>query len=158
MFVGDHGIPGNTGNMFTQIWSGEELSMTHVPLLFYAPGLLKPVRYSKPVSQIDILPTVAGICKVKHCNTSLGRNILLSDSLQPPVAFYFNPDKKTIGCITDQYFYSESIANNTKERVSSVQNNNTLVITAAEKQKLKLTTEAFYETARYMLLNNKKLP
>jgi len=158
VFVGDHGIPGNTGNMFPQIWSGEELSMTHVPLLFYAPGLLKPVRYSKPVSQIDIMPTVAGICKVKHCNTSLGRNILLSDSLQPPVAFYFNPDKKTIGCITDQFFYTESIANNTKERVSSVLNNDAPVITAAEKQKLKLTTEAFYETARYMLLNNKKQP
>ena len=158
VFVGDHGIPGNTGNMFPKIWAGEELSMTHVPLLFYAPGILKPERYNKPVSQIDILPTVAGICKVKHCNTSLGRNILLSDSLQPPVAFYFNPDKKTIGCITDKFFYTESIDNKTNERVSSVLNNDAPVITPAEKQKLKFTTEAFYETAKYMLLNNKKLP
>ena len=158
VFVGDHGIPGNVGNMFPKSWGGQQLSATHVPLLFYAPKLLQPKQISKPVSQIDILPTVASLCKVKHCNTSLGRNILLPDSTQTPFAFYFNPDNKLIGCITDKYYYTESIGNQSGSNILSVINNEPAKPSKEELKKLKTTTEAYFETAKYMLLNNKKLP
>ena len=158
MFVGDHGVTGNTGNMFPKIWEGDELCLHHVPLLFYAPGILNPARYNHPVSQLDVLPTVAGICKQQYCNTALGRNILSNDSLTPTLAFYFNPDKKFIGCITDKYFYTESVDYKSNERVASILNNEIPTISASEKLKLKQITEAYYETSRYMMLNNKKLP
>jgi len=158
VFVGDHGIPGNAGNMFPKSWTDQLLTATHVPLLFYAPKLLKPKQISKPVSQIDILPTVASLCKVKHCNTALGRDIMVeNDSLQKPLSFYFNPDKKLIGCITKDYFYSESIDKSTSYTITSIVNNEKVNISSAVLKKLKETTEAYYETAKYLLLNNKKL-
>ncbi len=157
VFVGDHGIPGNADYMFPQSWTNQMLTSTHVPLLFYAPKLLKPQQISKPVSQIDIMPTVAAMCKVKHCNTSLGRNIMVdNDSLQKPLSFYFNPDKKLIGCITKDYFYNETIDNPSSYSITSVVNNEKVSISKEELKKLKETTEAYYETAKYMLLNNKK--
>ncbi len=38
VFVGDHGIRGDVGNMFPQAWNADGLTTQHVPLLFYSPA------------------------------------------------------------------------------------------------------------------------
>src|SRR6267142_1855474 len=62
VFIGDHGIPGDAGNMFPRAWTEQRLTCEHVPLLIYAPRFLQPQRLPKICSQIDILPTIAGLC------------------------------------------------------------------------------------------------
>ena len=61
VFVGDHGIRGDAGNMFPKAWSVDGLTTQHVPLLFYAPSLLAPQRIDKTCSQTDLLAVCNGI-------------------------------------------------------------------------------------------------
>lgn len=158
VFVGDHGIPGDASALFPQAWT-EELTYEHVPLLFYAPGLLQPQRLNYYVSQIDILPTVASLCNISYRNSTLGRNILDEKFKSDPAqhaAFIYDNESKRIGVVQDGYYYSYGLNNTSPEKIWGVSNNNPAVISPAFKIKLRNSTDAFYETSRYMILNNKK--
>ena len=61
IFVGDHGVEGNAAAMYPTAWSEQRLNDEHIPLLFYAPGLLAPKKITTTASQIDLLPTLAGM-------------------------------------------------------------------------------------------------
>ncbi len=82
LFVGDHGIAGSAGKMLPNAWTDQRLTSEHVPMLIYAPGLLKPQRITKPCSQVDVLPTLAGLCRISYTNTTLGRDLL--DTMATP--------------------------------------------------------------------------
>ena len=46
----------------------------HIPLIFYAPALLKPARYAPVVSQIDIPPTLIDVLGMKGTDYFFGRS------------------------------------------------------------------------------------
>jgi phosphoglycerol transferase MdoB-like AlkP superfamily enzyme len=95
LFIGDHGIVGDAGNMFPRSWTDQKLTMEHVPLLIYSPGLLSPERIGELCSQVDVLPTLAGLCNIPYENTTLGRDIL--DTLnykKKAFSFIYNPDEE----------------------------------------------------------------
>ena len=157
VFVGDHGIGGDAHDMFPHAWT-KELASMHVPLLFYAPALFPHQELNFPVSQCDILPTVAGLAKVKYTNTTLGRDLLspfFSETSRLHAAFIFNPDKKRIGIVKDDLFYSYDIAGKLKPEVMSVTDNAPLQLNDSALQSYHKLTDAYYQTSRYMLLNNK---
>lgn len=162
IFVGDHGIRGDAGNMFPEIWTSYGITTQHVPLLFYSPMLLKPARLNNTCSQIDILPTVASMIKVSYSNTTLGRNLF--DSSQnlsfrfADRAFLFDPEERKIGMMTNEYCYIKNLLTG-KEDFASSKNNEPLSVNKLiqnDKKLLQTLTDAYYQTARYMLLNNKK--
>ncbi|MFT3822472.1 MAG: sulfatase-like hydrolase/transferase [Chitinophagaceae bacterium] len=156
VFVGDHGIPGDAGNMFSKAWTAQRLTAEHVPLVFYSPAFLQPRRLSVPCSQVDVLPTIAGICNIKYTNTALGRDAL--DSTTRHFAFIFDPDFNMTGVIKDDYFYRRQYTTNKEEMVSVVDNNNPHPdSTDAQKKEMKRLTDAMFETAKYMILHNKKV-
>ncbi|MEP7319814.1 MAG: sulfatase-like hydrolase/transferase [Panacibacter sp.] len=160
VFVGDHGIRGDAGNMFSNAWT-DQLTSEHVPLLFFAPKILQPEEYSFNASQIDILPTVAGICKMSYTNTALGRDLLdakrlAADSGKNNTVFIVDPDSKRIGIIKDNFYFSYGAKNSSPEKIMSTVNNEKIVLTDSLRKEYRSITDAFYETARYMLLNNKK--
>jgi len=157
VFTGDHGIRGDAGNMFPKAWTEQGLTSEHTPLLIYAPFMLSSARYSFPASQLDILPTIAGLCKIPYKNTSLGRDLLShKDSLQNGYAFIFDPDLKRIGVLNEKYYYSFGIHNSSPEQFVSMTDNQKLVLTDSLRNQFRNMTNAFYETSRYMILNNKK--
>ncbi|MFM6926400.1 MAG: LTA synthase family protein, partial [Ferruginibacter sp.] len=168
VFVGDHGIRYNGSlEYFPKAWTEQGLTCEHVPLLFYAPGLLKPQRISSVASQIDILPTIASLAKIPYNNTSLGQNLFDTAAIPPyqfaPVykehyAFVIDHDVHTIGLVSDQYYYLKNLKTGKEEFVSMKNNDPIPVNEATEKQKkdLQKLTDAYYETAKYLLLNNKK--
>ncbi|HZF63340.1 MAG TPA: LTA synthase family protein [Chitinophagaceae bacterium] len=154
VFVGDHGVAGNAREMYPEMWTKERLTDEHVPLLFYAPGLLKPSKEKKVVSQIDVLPSIAGLTGQTYVNTTLGRNVL-DPKTKNHYAFIIHHDEGQIGMVTDQYYFTKNI-NFSKEELHvlpgasySVQQQDSI------KQKLSQVTTAFYETAKWMLMNNK---
>lgn len=159
VFVGDHGIRGDVGNMFTQAWT-DELSSEHVPLLFYSPSLLPHKEYSFISSQIDILPTIAGICKIPYRNTSLGRDLLseriLADSGKTNIAFIADYDSRRIGIVKGKYYYSYGLMNSSPENMQSIDKNNISTVSDSLKSEYRKLTDAFYQTSKYLLLNNKK--
>jgi phosphoglycerol transferase MdoB-like AlkP superfamily enzyme len=162
VFVGDHGIRGDAGSMFPKAWEADGLTTQHVPLLFYSPSLLEPKRIDRTCSQVDLLPSVSSLAKISFTNTTLGKNLF--DTIQNHVrfknaAFLFDPMVKQIGMITDDYVYVHNLLSG-KEDFRSAKDNLPLPQTneiAADKKALQTLSDAYYQTAKYMLSNNKKL-
>jgi phosphoglycerol transferase MdoB-like AlkP superfamily enzyme len=158
VFVGDHGIAGDAGNMFPRSWTDERLDNMHVPFLFYSPSLLLPKRIHAFVSQIDLLPTVAGLAKISYRNTTLGRDLL--DSAYDPgkaFSFLYDPDQGYLCLLKGSYLYRTNL-NTHKASMYSVTGNDPVDAASIPDtlRNMSALTKAFYETARYMLLNNKK--
>lgn len=156
VFVGDHGVKGAAGNLYPQAWTNERLTDEHVPLLFYAPNFLKPEHRSEIVSQTDVLPTIAGLLQQPHTNTTLGRDLLRKNS--EDFAFIIHHDEAKIGMINNNYYYILN-TNLKKDTLVPIRfNSPVLSVEEYERTKLKMSAQtiAFYETARWMLLNNQK--
>jgi phosphoglycerol transferase MdoB-like AlkP superfamily enzyme len=159
LFVGDHGIPGDAGDQFPRAWTADRLTAEHVPLLIYRPGQKAARRFSFDCSQLDVLPTLAGLCHIRYRNTTLGRDILdTARNRGKEFAFIYDPDQAYIGVVKDGYFYRRGLITGSEE-MASVTDNNPVppAVTAGQaRQQLGQLTESLYETARYMLLKNRK--
>src|SRR5687767_5979839 len=156
VFIGDHGVSGEAGAMYPSAWTDQRLTDEHVPMLFYAPYLLQPQLHSEVVSQIDVLPTIAGMLQQPYVNSTLGRNLLLADK-QNNYAFIIHHDEGRIGIVTDSYYFIKNI-NFPEEQLYPIAGN-VLPFNREEqdsiKRKMSEVTTAFYETAKWMLMNNK---
>jgi phosphoglycerol transferase MdoB-like AlkP superfamily enzyme len=158
VFVGDHGIPGDAGNMFPRAWTNERITSMHVPMLFYSPSLLRPRRIHEFASQIDLLPTTAGLAKISYRNSTLGRDLLDSaKKTGKEFSFLYDPDLGYINLLKGSLLYRVNLNTHKEDMYSVIGNDpvNPAAIPDSLHQMQELT-KAFYETARYMLLNNKK--
>lgn len=156
VFVGDHGLAGNAEAMYPAAWTEQRLTDEHVPLLFYGPGLLTPQRHSEVVSQIDILPTIAGMLHQSYVNTTLGRD-LLDPNKKNNYAFITNT-ADAIGIVTDDFYFTRNI-NSKEEQLNPIRPgaaDYTNEQKDSARKKLSEFAMAFFETAKYMLMNNKK--
>ncbi|MDE3252990.1 MAG: sulfatase-like hydrolase/transferase, partial [Bacteroidota bacterium] len=134
VFVGDHGIPGDAGDMFPKAWTSLSLTAEHVPLLFYSPALLNAKRYSFIASQVDVMPTIAGLCRIPYCNTTLGKDLLdkeqlAKDSGAHNVAFIFDPNLKRVGILHKDSYYTYGLQKGTPEQFSSIVDNKPIQLT-----------------------------
>lgn len=156
VFIGDHGVEGNASAMYPNAWTTNRLSDEHVPLLFYAPHLLQPKVYNKIVSQIDVLPTIAGLVYQPYYNTTLGRDVL-KPNIKNNGAFIIHHDEGKIGWLTDSFYFIKNIQFEQEELIPI--QSNTIFWTKEKEIELKKYysrfTTAFYETAKWMLINNK---
>ncbi|MBL0057361.1 MAG: sulfatase-like hydrolase/transferase [Chitinophagaceae bacterium] len=155
VFVGDHGVEGETGELYPKAWSTHRLSDEHVPLLYYAPGLLSPARYGFTVSQIDVLPTLAGMLHMPYANTTLGRDVINQKDINHS-AFIIHHDEGNIGMVTDDYYYIRNININKEELVPLRGQASTFPDKTRDSitRQLSRITSAFYETSQWMILNN----
>ena len=156
VFVGDHGLEGNVSSIYPNAWTEQRLADEHIPLLFYAPSLLNPALHNEPVSQIDVLPTIAGMLQQPYTNSTLGRD-LLDTSKKENAAFIIYHAPGWIGVVTDDYFYRKNIRF-PKDELVPVKNGLPTLTHAQQdsaKKHLSELTSAIYETARWMLVNNK---
>jgi phosphoglycerol transferase MdoB-like AlkP superfamily enzyme len=168
VFVGDHGIRYlGTLDYFPKSWTEQGLTCEHVPLLFYAPKLLQPKKVHDVCSQVDILPSVASLAKTPYRNTSFGRNLFDTTSAasqynsfspKEKYAFVIDPDVSTIGLVSNNYYYLRNMKSGKIDFVSMTGNDPIAVNpqTDSVKNYLSRLTDAYYETAKYLLLNNKK--
>lgn len=156
VFVGDHGIPGNAGSLLPAVWTNQRLTAMHVPLLFYGPGFVAPRRSDMICSQVDVLPTIAGVARIAYTNSTLGKDLL--DPATHPFAFIFDPDNNFSGVVKGDYYYRHQQQTGNEHLFSiagnSLPGNDSSA--AVLKGEMRMLTEALYETAKYLLLNNKK--
>lgn len=168
IFVGDHGIPGNSADMFPKSWREKVLTAEHVPLLFYAPKLLQPKKIHEVCSQLDVLPSVAHLAKISYRNNTFGRNLFdtipsLKDQYQtiislPHYAFIFDEGAKNIGLVSDEYYFLKNLRSGKEDMVSVINNDAVPSNPVTDNLKVYLSrlTDAYYQTAKYLMLNNKK--
>jgi phosphoglycerol transferase MdoB-like AlkP superfamily enzyme len=156
VFVGDHGIVGDAGDMLPKIFTNQSLTSEHVPLLIYAPSLVKPATYSFPASQVDVLPTIAGLCNIGYRNTTLGKDLLqVAKTGDDHSAFVIDIDSRKIGVINNNIYYNYRITGS-GDNIGSIIDNKPLQVTDSLRSKYRFMTDAYYHTSRYLLLNNKK--
>ncbi len=158
VFVGDHGIRGDVASVYPRSWTEQGLSAEHVPLLFYSPLLIQPKRISTVSSQIDILPSIASVLKMPFTNNTLGRNLFDTTIFSNKHAFIMDHDERTIGMVDDQYYFVKNLRTGKEEFVSVI--NNLPVeknpYTDSVRNYLAELTEAYYQTSKYLIVNNKK--
>lgn len=93
VFVADHGTSFATSYPIP-------LSHLHVPLILYAPSILKQnADENKRACQIDIMPTVMGLLNLPYTNNTLGIDLLKEER---PYAYFSIED--FIGCIDSTDF------------------------------------------------------
>ncbi|MBI5690141.1 MAG: LTA synthase family protein [Verrucomicrobia bacterium] len=159
VFIGDHGIGGDAGTMFPPAWTRQNLTCYHVPLLFYAPGWLAPRRIGAVASQIDLLPTLAGIVGLPYRNSGLGRDLLRQQALdggRSNAAFIIDHNTKSVGVVHGSYFLNHRREGGREELVWSdftAPPPSGAPPAADEHRALAL---GFFETARYLLRHNAK--
>lgn len=161
VFIGDHGIGGDAGKMFPPSWTENHLTRFHVPLLFYGPKLLAPQRVHSAASMVDVLPTIAGMAGIRYRNTALGRDLLQRQPIDDGagnIAFIMDHNDKTTGVIRGPYYGVQRIGGEQHALVwadfaspppHEAPDAGTQAVYRTE-------AEAFYETARYLLLHNQK--
>ena len=157
IFMGDHGVEGNASAMYPPAWTNQRLNDEHIPLLYYAPALLLPQQISSTASQIDVLPTLAGMIDKPYTNKTLGRDLLKSGGKEN-AAFIIHHDEGKIGIVNDDYFYCKNLWINQEQLVAVRANLPPLNMqqTDSVKKHLSELTSAMYETAKWMLINNHK--
>ena len=158
VFVGDHGLPGDASSMYPKSWNNQSLVREHVPLLFYAPQLLQPKQIRTVCSQVDIMPSIATLLKMPYSNNSMGQSLFDTTISKPQSAFVIDHEARTIGIVTDEYYYQKNTKTG-KTNLVSVINNDALPKnsqTDSIKNKLSILTDAYYMTSKYLLFNNKR--
>jgi phosphoglycerol transferase MdoB-like AlkP superfamily enzyme len=167
VFVGDHGIRFNGSlDYLPKSYTEQGLTCEHVPLLFYAPKLLQPKRINEVCSQVDILPTIASLAKTAYSNNTMGRDLFDTsffnkyNAVKPKekFAFIIDHDVKTVGLISNQYYFLKNIKTGKQDFVSMINNNpvEKNLHTDSIRNYLSGLTDAYYETSKYLMLNNKK--
>jgi hypothetical protein len=160
VFVGDHGIGGNAGTMFPPAWTDQRLTSYHVPLLFYAPKFLAPQRLHAVASQVDVMPTLAALAGLPHRNTTLGRDLLRQQQIdggRSNAAFIVDHNTKTIGLIRESHYATLHLPTGRHERVwADFSRPMPAEAVKPMPDEHAALTRGFYETARFLLRNNKK--
>lgn len=160
VFVGDHGIRGNASSMFPKVWTEQGLTCQHVPLLFYAPTMLKTRRYSFLTSQLDVLPTIAGLSKIRYTNTTLGTDVLdpvmlARDSGSSKKIPIFDDGKHLAGTIFQHVYYEKSMSKNIGN-LYNMKNNDPVTIADSSIKNLHSFTEGWLEWSKYLIYHNNK--
>jgi hypothetical protein len=105
------------------------------------------------------MPTLAGMVHQPYLNSTLGRDLLNSPNKEN-AAFIIHHDEGKIGIVTDKYYYSRHLWFD-QESLVPIQNNLPALTpqqTDSAKKHLSALSSAMYETAKWMLVNNKKSP
>ena len=155
VLIGDHGVAGNALAVYPSVWTTQRLTDQHVPLLFYAPGLLSPQRREEVVSQIDVLPTIAGLLHRPYENRTLGRD-LLDPTKKNHFAFVTNASDR-IGLVTNDYYFTRHLNTGEELLLSLKDSISTKSFGEVKKTQRALSelTDAIFETSRYLIMNNR---
>jgi phosphoglycerol transferase MdoB-like AlkP superfamily enzyme len=158
VFFGDHGLIRSALHMHK---AEDQLLLTryHVPLVIYAPGLIREGKiFDKVASEVDVLPTIARIASIPYVNSTLGRDLL--DDRYDTLRYAFTIRHKygpEIGLIGDQYVFLTDVAG-TKKRLHKIYSDTPRENVIGEfpevAAKLERLCRGLYETARYMRFHN----
>ncbi|MGD8568901.1 MAG: LTA synthase family protein [Gammaproteobacteria bacterium] len=159
VFYGDHGIHAPTGDHVPKYEEKLRIQGLRVPLVLYAPKLLpKGVVKEEVASEVDVMPTLAGLATNRYVNTALGRDLFDDRFKDKRYAFTaFDSVKMDLGVISPN-FYFRMYTDGTNKRLHALRPGGAetnLIDKYPEKAKeLEKLTRSIYETTRYMRFHN----
>jgi phosphoglycerol transferase MdoB-like AlkP superfamily enzyme len=159
VFFGDHGSGRRHPEHMYKSEDQLQLTKYHVPLLIYAPGLIDEGKVDEKVaSEVDVLPTIAGLAEIAYVNSTLGRNLLDSRFDGMRCAFTISHRKvPEIGLISNDFYFLTN-ADGTNRRLHAIAGDRPGVNVMDEYPEITSTVEplchGLYEAANYIRYNN----
>ncbi len=162
VFYGDHGITGYGGEHSPEFENPYILTGLHTPLLFYAPSLItQPQVDTKPASELDLLPTIAGLAAPAYTNTTLGRDLRDPQFDEQRYAFTITHHAiPEIGLVGENYYFRMNEDGSNKllaDTRSATPEENVLDSQPEVAAQMQALTQGIHETAKYMLYHNPHL-
>lgn len=158
VFFGDHGVHG-TGSHMTEAQRQLHLNAINVPLIIYAPKLLKSKKYTFAASEVDVLPTITSLAGLPHTNHSLGSDLLDPNIDKNRVVFTMEHSQPwLISSVGENIMFSDTTLKtnpilhdlNSKKPREDISKDH-----SKEAERLKHLTFGIYETIKYMRYHNK---
>jgi phosphoglycerol transferase MdoB-like AlkP superfamily enzyme len=160
IFFGDHGIAGYGGEHNKEFENQLGLTSLHVPLVFYAPGLLAAEKIDYPASEVDILPTLTGLIAKPHTLTTIGRDLLDKQHADYRYAFVVEQTRiPYIGLVGDRYYltmYTDGKNLHLYDTHSDKPRDDISQQHPDINNKMRELAMGIYETTRYMRHHNKQ--
>lgn len=157
VFFGDHGVHGS-GTHMTEAQRQLHLNAINVPLIIYAPKLLKSKKYTFAASEVDVLPTVTSLAGIPHTNHSLGSDLLDPNIDKNRVVFTMAHSQPwLISSVGENIMFSDTVLN-TKPTLHDLTSQSPRKDISKQKpreaERLKRLTFGLYETIKYMRYHN----
>ncbi|MEJ2179601.1 MAG: sulfatase-like hydrolase/transferase [Gammaproteobacteria bacterium] len=162
VFYGDHGIHANTGIHTPPFEEQLKIQGLRVPFVIYAPKLLpKGKVINKVASEVDVLPTIAGLAANDYVNTTMGRDLFDERYDKARYAFTVTHGQGLrIGLLDDRYYFlmNEDGSNKILHDMHSEKPRDNVMSQFADKAtELEQLTRAIFETTRYMRYHNSRI-
>ena len=160
VFFGDHGIYADTGKHTPKSEAQLGLHSYRVPLIFYAPKLLPQGKvYSKVASEVDVLPSLAGLGTDQYINTTIKRDLFdeqFDDKRYAFIAVHGNNTVR-ISLVGNEFYFSMQ-PDGSGQALQKIQSEDARSNVAEQHadvtQAMQRITRAIYESTRYMRYNN----
>jgi len=161
VFFGDHGISASTGDHVSSSEQQLGLQSLRVPLIMYAPQLIAPRVDHRIVSEVDLLPSIAGLAAERFTNTALGRNVFDPRFDQSRVAITVEHHSDlTLGLLDGEFYYRKRLAVD-QEQFYKINNANPREDVAAQypeqQAKFKQLLDVLYQFVKYQRHHNPPL-
>ena len=161
IIFGDHALPHNNAPNVPN-WARGQANGYHVPLVIYSPKFITPKADDRIASEMDIMPSVASIAGVPYKTRALGRDLFNPELDNYRAAFSYNWYSPFHISLIDKDYYFEMIPsseNGTLKRWNSTNPDQELKDSEKDKyNELKSLTVGLYETAKYLMHHNQKIP
>jgi len=163
VFWGDHGLNGICGPeaLYCDNTSELNLGSHRVPFLIWAPGYIKePKRFSRVVSEVDALATIASFAGQSYYATALGRDMFDPQYDSFRYAFtVLHTNPLQIGVVSDKFWYK--MDENAQEGHlyalhSKTPRDDVSSQYPEEAKKMRELSNGIHKTVQYMLHNNKR--
>jgi phosphoglycerol transferase MdoB-like AlkP superfamily enzyme len=159
VFYGDHGIVGYPGDHSPSYLNHTQLTGMQTPLIFYAPKLLKPRRLQEVASELDLLPTIAGLAGTEYTNTTLGRDLLDPRFDKDRYAFIFTHSSDYMLGLLSKDYYLTVLQDGSKTVLYDINakddRENVAAAHPEQTDKMRNLALGIFETTKYMLHHNK---
>lgn len=159
--TGDHGLPDENAEHISEPRKRVEIEKFHVPLIIHNPKIFPDGKKdSRIATEMDVMVTLADLAGVDIEHTGLGRDLFNPNFDDTRMAFtYFHyMQPRQFGMYYDNFYYS---VKGDKEELFNLDPKKEFKDVSAEypgmAEYLKTMTHGYYETAKYILYNNKKL-
>ncbi|MEN8185422.1 MAG: sulfatase-like hydrolase/transferase, partial [Myxococcota bacterium] len=159
VLLGDNGTPGKMPNL-PKAEEAHGIGTFHTPLAIYGPGLIREGKvYDFLATQMDVLPTIAGLAGWSLPNTTMGRNLFdpRFNGKHYALVLQARGVVASIGLVgADHYLQVDSDGNGA--RLHSYRSETPMEdVGESFPEKLEEMTElalGFYHTSKYLMYNN----
>jgi phosphoglycerol transferase MdoB-like AlkP superfamily enzyme len=160
--TGDHGLPDENAEHISLPRRKIEIEKFRTPLVLHNKQLFpEAIRDNRIVSETDLMVTLANLAGVDVEHAALGRDLFdpkFDDTRMAFVYFHYMQPRQ-YGMYYNNFYYSVKGNNEELFHLDPSQEFKNVSAEFPEvAEHLKTMTHAYYETAKYILYHNKKLP